>query len=278
MIKNLGEITSNQLLLFGGVYSNLQALEKLKVIAEDKGFTPNEIINNGDIVGYCAQPEECVQFVKEWGIHNIIGNVEENLREGIDDCGCDFDEGTRCDIFSRQWYPFAQQAVSKESVDWMKELPNQLRFEFGGKKWCVVHGSPNHISEFIFNSTSWQMKKSHLLALQVDGIIAGHSGLPFSNEKDGKYWVNPGVIGMPANDGQAAVWYAILKQENGAIKIEYHSFNYDHQMANQLMLEKGLPSTYAKTLLTGIWDNCEILPEEEANNQGLKIFPKISKP
>ncbi|MFT7086480.1 MAG: putative phosphodiesterase, partial [Vicingaceae bacterium] len=172
--KNI-KIPSNKILLFGGVYSNLQALQQMQRIASEKGFTPDEIICNGDIVGYCAQPEESVQLIKEWGIHNIIGNVEENLREGADDCGCDFDEGTRCDIFSRQWYPFAQKTVSKESVDWMKELPNQLRFEFGGKKWAVVHGSPDHISEFIFNSTSWQMKKSHLNTLHVDGIIAGHS-------------------------------------------------------------------------------------------------------
>jgi hypothetical protein len=39
-----------------------------------------------------------------------------------------------------------------------------------------------------------------------------------------------------------------------------------------LMLEKGLPASYAKTLLTGIWDNCEILPEKETRNQGKPIF------
>lgn len=264
-------ISGSKLLLFGGVYSNLQALQKLKGIAEENGFSPEEIICNGDIVGYCAQPEESVQLIRDWGIHNIIGNVEENLRDGSDNCGCDFDEGTRCDIFSRHWYPFAQKNTSQESVKWMKTLPKQLTFEFGGKKLAVVHGSPRHISEFVFNSTDEKIKLNYLNTLDVDGIIAGHSGLPFYNKIQKKYWINPGVIGMPANDGQTSVWYAILVVENGEIKVEHHSFKYDHISTNKLMIEKGLPKSYAKTILTGIWDNCEILPEEETEAQGKKI-------
>lgn len=264
-------IPSTKLLLFGGVYSNLQALQQLKNIAEAKGFSPDEIICNGDIVGYCAQPEESVRLIREWGVHNIIGNVEENLREGIEDCGCDFDEGTRCDIFSRQWYLYAQKEVSEASIEWMKTLPRQLNFEFANKKWAVVHGSTTHISQFIFNSTPWEEKEKQLTLADVDGIIGGHSGLPFKNQKDGKYWVNPGVIGMPANDGQTSVWYVTMEVIDGELKISHHAFKYDHQTTNQLMLEKGLPDSYAKTLLTGIWDNCEILPQTETKAQGEKI-------
>jgi predicted phosphodiesterase len=270
MIQNI-TLPSKQVLLFGGVYSNFQALQQMREIAEKKGFAPSEIICNGDIVGYCAQPEECVQHVKNWGIHNIIGNVEENLREGVDDCGCDFDEGTQCDLLSKQWYPFAQKAISVEAVEWMKTLPNRLTFELGNKKWAVVHGSPSHISEFIFKSTKWELKESHLNALQVDGIVAGHSGLPFSEEHQDKHWINPGVIGMPANDGQTKVWYAILKENNGLVEVEHHTFSYQHEKASSLMKEKGLPESYAKTLVTGIWDNCDILPEEETKAQGKRI-------
>jgi len=270
--SNKISITANKVLLFGGVYSNLHALERLKQIAEAQGFLPKQIICNGDIVGYCAQPEDCLQFVKAWGIHNIIGNVEENLRGGVDDCGCDFEEGTRCDILSRQWYPSAQNAVSQPSIEWLKTLPRYLEIDFAGKKWAVVHGSPSNISEFIFNSTEWAVKEKYIEDLQVDGIIAGHSGLPFSNKRNDKYWINPGVIGMPANDGQTAVWYGILTVEKAEIKVEHHAFEYDYNTANGLMKEKELPASYAKTLRTGIWDNCDILPEEETRNQGKKIL------
>ena len=270
MIKKIS-IPSDKLLLFGGVYSNLQALEKLLFIAQQKGFSPNEIICTGDIVGYCAQPEECVAFIKKWNIHSIIGNVEEQLREKAEDCGCDFNEGSRCDVFSKQWYPYAQKKVSSTSLQWMQELPNFLTFEFGGKKAVVVHGSFSNISQFIFKSTPWEVKANELQSCSADLIIAGHSGLPFSQCIDNKWWINPGVIGMPANDGSTDVWYAELRLNHGRITVSHCSFSYDHITANQLMTNNQLPSAYSKTLLNGIWDNCEILPTQETLAQGKAI-------
>lgn len=265
-------ISGNAILLFGGVYSNLQALEKMKEIAVAEGFTPDRIICNGDIVGYCAQPEESLNFIKDWGIHSITGNVEQQLREGQEDCGCDFVDGTRCDIFSRQWYPYAQQNVSTESVAWLEQMPDFLEFDFAGKKVAVVHGSKSHVSQFVFKSTPWKVKQKEFELTKADVIIGGHCGLPFQDEKNGLLWINPGVIGMPANDGQTDVWYSILSENSGEITVEHHHFSYDHVLANQLMTEKGLPASYAKTLLTGIWDNCDILPEEETKAQGKVIM------
>ena len=65
-IIDLGKI-SGKTLLFGGVYSNLQALEALKQIAEKENINPENCFCTGDIVGYCAQPEETVQLFKLWG-------------------------------------------------------------------------------------------------------------------------------------------------------------------------------------------------------------------
>lgn len=265
------EVESDKLLLFGGVYSNLQALEKMKALAEENGFSPKEVICNGDIVGYCAQPEESLQLVKEWGIHAIIGNVEEQLREGADDCGCDFESGTRCDVFSRQWYPYAQAKVGKEMINWLNTLPYHLTFNFFGRSVTVVHGAYSHISRYVFKSTDWKEKIKEFEDSDSDIIIAGHSGLPFSEKKEDKIWINPGVIGMPANDGSTSAWYAILKWEGNAVNVEHHSFTYNNGKANQLMLENNLPQEYANTLLTGIWDNCEILPPRETELQGKAI-------
>ena len=87
---------SNKYLFFGGSYSNLHALETLKSIADELSITSDRIYHTGDIVGYCAFPEETISFVRDWNIHVIAGNVEIQLREGEDDCGCNFEEGSRC--------------------------------------------------------------------------------------------------------------------------------------------------------------------------------------
>ncbi|GJM34745.1 MAG: hypothetical protein DHS20C18_37460 [Saprospiraceae bacterium] len=269
--KEIG-ILEGKILVFGGVYSNLQALNRMQEIAKTLAIPSGNTICTGDVVAYCAQPEECVQLVLDWGIHCIAGNVEIQLREGGDDCGCDFTAGGRCDVFSRQWYPYAQEMLSAQSIDWMKQLPDFLRFTYAGLSGLVVHGSYFETSEYIFKSTPWPIKAQNFNKTQSDLILAGHCGLPFHEEQSGKFWLNPGVIGMPANDGTSQVWYMILeKRPEGKILFSHHSFEYDHELTAQLMQQHQLPLAYAKTLETGYWDSCEILPEVETAQQGTKL-------
>lgn len=263
---------SKRKLLFGGPYSNLHALQALQKEAIDLGFEPHEIICTGDAVGYCAFPQETVDLIRSWGIHCIPGNVEEQLSSGAEDCGCDFSDGSRCDVFSRQWYPFAQQAMQPEALMWMKQLPNHIRFELGGQIWIVVHGSYSELSGYVFQSTPWEKKAAEMALAETDCIVAGHSGLPFVSEVDGRTWLNAGVIGMPANDGDPRCWYAILEEKNGVASWSFHRLSYDHEAAATAMREKGLPEAYAKTLNSGIWDNCEILPETETALQGQRLL------
>ena len=266
--QNIGRL-SNKVMVFGGIYSNYQALSTLISIAEREKIEPSNIICTGDIVGYCAEPERCLQAVKDWGIHTILGNVEIQLRDDAPDCGCNFDNDSRCDVLSKQWYPFAQNHVSKSSRSWLASLPEHLTFKFGNKKWLVVHGSFFDTSAFIFRSTPWEIKKENLKAARVDGILAGHCGLPFHDVEASHYWLNAGVIGMPANDGTTRVWYMIL--EENPFRFEHRSFEYDFRTAYDLMTANALPSAYAETLLTGIWDNCDILPDEETEAQGCAL-------
>ncbi len=268
--KHLHKVKHN-LLVFGGVYSNLQALKALKSRADVLGIGPQNIICTGDIVAYCAQPEACVQFIKAWGIHVIAGNVELNIKDGVDDCGCNFSEGGRCDVLSKQWYPYAKASLSKDSLEFISHLPEFLRFNFGGKSCLVVHGSYTDTSEFVFKSTPWEIKQRQFDLADVDTIIGGHCGLPFEDSRDGKQWFNPGVIGMPANDGTTDVWYGLLESGNGSVIPSLHRLAYDHREAAQRMRKKALPESYALTLETGLWDNCEILPEEETALRGTPI-------
>lgn len=262
---------SGRVLLFGGVYSNLQALEKLKSLAEYENISPENCICTGDIVGYCAQPEETVQLFKLWKPRSIAGNVEVQLREGADDCGCDFREGSRCDGFSQLWYPFAQSKLSKNSLDFIAALPDHITFEYANKKVAIVHGSFENISEFIFESTPWERKQPNFEATKSNVVIAGHCGLPFYHLNKDNLWLNPGVIGMPANDGTPSVWYAILDDCNDTFSFKHHRLDYNHKLTSKLMQNGLLPEAYARTINTGIWDNTEILPAVESGLQGFKI-------
>jgi len=269
MVKKINDLgnKSGKMLLFGGVYSNFQALNSLMQLAADHGIPPENCICTGDIIGYCGQPQETLDAFKKWGAHSILGNVEIQLRDDQDDCGCDFTTGSRCDGFSEIWYAFAKANLHSTSKEYFKSLPDHITFEYAGKKIGVVHGSYDNVSQFVFKSTEWKDKQISLDALNTDVIIAGHCGLPFADELHGKFWLNPGVIGMPANDGQSSTW-AIILDDGVGFEHEHIQVSYDHVAAMEEMQKRQLPAEYALTLATGIWDNMEILPEIEKLLQG----------
>ncbi len=275
-IKHIGT-KSGKLLLFGGVYSNLQALEQLISIAEEAGIPPENCICTGDITGYCAQPEETVQLFRKWGALAIAGNVEQQLANDSEDCGCDFKSGSRCDDFSKMWFPYTKGHLSQESVQWIATLPENISFSYADKKVTVVHGNYQNISEFIFASNAEDSKQRCFEKTESDVIIAGHCGLPFHQKLKGKLWLNPGVIGMPANDGTPRVWYMLLEAKGDHLEYTHQSFEYDAEKAQKLMYQNHLPEAYGDTLTSGIWDNMEILPEVEKMGQGIPIYFDITQ-
>ncbi len=270
-IAHIGTKTG-KLLLFGGVYSNLQALEQLISIAKEEDILAENCICTGDITGYCAQPEETVQAFRDWGALSIAGNVELQLANDSEDCGCDFKAGGRCDSFSKLWFPYTKGRLSQESLDWISHIPEYLSFDFGGKKVTVVHGNYGNTSEFIFESNADTSKQKCFDHTKSDVIIAGHCGLPFHQSIKERLWLNPGVIGMPANDSTTRVWYMLLEIQGGEIKYTHRSFEYDYNTTQQLMYKNHLPEAYADTLSSGLWDNMEILPEVEKMGQGIPIY------
>jgi predicted phosphodiesterase len=256
-------------LFFGGSYSNIHALQSLKEEAEKLNIPAQNIYHTGDVVGYCAFPNETVNAVREWGINVIAGNVEVQLSEGKKSCGCNFEKGSRCADFSTRWYPYAQTQVSVANIDWMKTLKTYQVVEINGLRFGIIHGGLTDISQFIFESTDTAKKEEIIHQLNVDVVVAGHSGIPFMQQIKTKYWINPGVIGMPANDGTPRGWYAIYNAITNTFTLK--SLNYDHIEASKEMIGKDLPTEYAKTLIDGFWDNCEILPNVETAQQGIKI-------
>ena len=179
--RNLGALTG-PVLIFGGAYSNLDALVAVRAEAERRGIPPTSVICCGDTPGYCAEPEECLDLLAEWQCHAIAGNVETNLVNGTDDCGCGFGDGSRCDMFAKLWYNYAAKHVSQGNLAFMAELPDMLRFTYAGRKVVVLHGSPENQSEFVWRSTSAVEKAQFCADAGAEVVVGGHCGLPFAHE------------------------------------------------------------------------------------------------
>ena len=271
-ITDLGEVT-DPLLVFGGPYGNLEATNALFAAAGRLGIPPERVVCTGDVVAYAADPLATVELVRESGIAVVMGNCEESLGGDADDCGCGFEEGSACNLLSVQWYAYAKAALDTDAKRWMASLPRQITFSMAGRRLAVVHGAASAINRFVFESTPGEEKLAEIAATGADGVICGHSGLPFTQVPEGRLWHNAGVIGLPANDGTSRVWYGLLRPERDGITVEHHPLRYDHTLAAAKMRARGLSDEYAGTLDTGVWHDCEVLPPEETARQGEILAP-----
>ena len=267
LTRDIGGI-GEPVLIFGGPYSNRQATEALLRQARKLGIPPERIICTGDVVAYCAAPAETTAMIRDAGIHVVQGNCEISFGENADNCGCGFDEGSTCDRLSAQWFDYARRHLDKDAANWMASLPGQIRFEMAGRKLAVVHGTPASVNRFVFPSTSLRDKQTWITSTGCDGVICGHSGLPFTQEIEGLLWHNAGVIGMPANDGTQRTWFSLITPDRTDIRIEHMALTFDATAASAQMMREELPAEYAQTLSSGLWDNCDILPDAETAEQG----------
>ena len=263
------------LLLFGGPYSNLQATEAVLAEARRRHIPPHRIVCTGDVVAYGGDPKACVDLIRRSGIQIVMGNCEEQLAADAEDCGCGFAPGSECDRLSAAWFTFARSELDADDRAWMATLPRSLPVEIAGLRLVAVHGSLGEISRFVFASTPTRIKALDVTLAGADGIIGGHCGLPFTQSIGDGLWHNPGVVGMPANDGTPRVWYSVIEpgSEPRSIAIEHNALEYDHEAAASAMRRAGLPEGYTNALSSGLWPNCNVLPAREARLQGSALSP-----
>jgi predicted phosphodiesterase len=256
------------LLVFGGPYSNLEATRAMRQRAEALAIPPSNVICTGDVVAYCAAPEETAQLVADWGCHVIQGNCEQQLAAGAEDCACNFEDGTECAALAKGWYPFANGRMSPEMRAWMDGLPETLRFTFAGRTFRVVHGGTDIVNRWVFPSER-DVLTDEIMRAGAEVVIAGHSGIPSITRVGKRVWFNPGVIGMPANDGTADVWFGLVRAiDDGSVMLSTHRLAYDHQTAAAGMRRYGHANGYARTLVTGLWPSLDILPPAERDATG----------
>ena len=268
--SDLGVI-HNECLVFGGPYSNREATQRLLAEVQSRRIAPDHVICTGDVVAYCADPQSTVDLIRNNGIHVVMGNCEESLATDADDCGCGYNEGSSCDLLSVQWYRYAREQLTRDAKQWMSSLPRSITFRMAGRRFQVIHGGVSSINRFVFPSTPSATKREELDLSTADAIVAGYSGVPFSEFIDNRLWHNPGVIDMPANDGTPRVWYSVIAPEQDGIRIEHHALSYDHETAAQSMRDNGFPEEYGLALESGLWPADDVMPSVDRQRRGMKL-------
>lgn len=251
--------TADAIALCGGPYSNFAAVEAF--IAATHGM-PRFCL--GDIGGFGPDPNRTLDLIRAAHIACIQGNYDHAVGHDERDCGCGY-----VDPLDRRYaqvsFDYTAAHTSDEHKAWLRELPPRRLLRWRGTRILLVHGSPDAVNEFVWESEcddaaidAWLEREA------VDGICATHSGIPWIRRTSRGFWCNVGVLGRPAHDGTPRVGYALLRHEGGAVVPSLVPLDYDVARVAAAMRAAGLPEAFPASLETGLWTTCyNILPPAE---------------
>lgn len=248
--------------LIGGIYSNDHALVATLADIDRRGADATYFL--GDLGAFGPHPDRVPERLIERGIAGIQGNYEESLSSGATDCNCGYTD-PRDNHYAQISYDYTAAKTSDALKRWMGVLPKHIRFEAGGFRVLLSHGSPRKINEFLWQSTSPDAFLNRMCdEAAADIIICTHTGLHWQKQvAPRRHVINAGVIGRPANDGRTNVWYTMLTI-GGDIGVEFIPIEYDHAALAREMAAESLPREFIETIETGWWTTClEVLPAKE---------------
>ena len=253
----------SKIALFGGIYSNYLALEVAINDARSRGA--QELYCLGDLGAFGPHPDRVFPLLRENEVNTLAGNYDDSLARGLEDCQCGYTD-PRDNHFARISYRYTFENTSKENKEWLGRLPQEIRFEIGGQKVLLCHGSPRRMNEFLWESTTPDHFLDKLLRdHEADAVFATHTGIKWSRRLSGnKLFANVGVLGRPANDGAPQVWYTLVEMHDSVLEVTSVPVSYDHVSLAREMHAEGLPDEFIATLETSWWTTClEVLPMKE---------------
>ena len=234
------------------IHANLPALET--VLADIVAEGPDEVWCLGDVVGYNAQPNECVDLVRERAALSLCGNHDLAVIGTIDVADFSGDAGA-----AARW---TRTVLGEEQTGWLRTLdPQALR---PGVE--LFHGSPRdavwdyvlseHVALISIIETEAPIVlvgHSHVaLALGWDGeqLTGGLAPDGTEVELEGARWLlNPGSVGQPRDGDPRAAWLLI---DDEAKRAQFRRVDYPIEKTQAAIRENGLPEALAGRLAHGI--------------------------
>lgn len=235
--------------IFGDIHANLEALDAVLADASAQGADQYACI--GDVVGYNANPHECIARVKELQCGVVKGNHDEEASAESEIIGLN---------------PLAQAALewtranlTDEDKQWLRDL----RMVRQVRDFTIVHAtldSPGNWA-YVMNkfdamaSFSYQYTQlcffghTHTPRFYVkEHTVMIESSNRIKIEQGKKYFINVGSVGQP-RDGNWKASYALYDHDSNTVEIR--RVNYDIEETQRKIRDGGLPGPLADRLIIG---------------------------
>jgi predicted phosphodiesterase len=231
------------------IHSNLEALEVVLEDARASKCTHYACV--GDVVGYNANPKECLDIVRSMGMPCVKGNHDEycssdDALDGFNPHAAEAVLWTRRQLSSadKQWLndlKYIRLVASFSMVHATLDVP---------QRWGYVFDKLMAAASFTYQNTSvCFFGHTHVpVAFIRDSMVRGGTYTKFKVEQGRKYFVNVGSVGQP-RDGNPRAAYVIYDLDEGSI--ELRRLEYNIPKTQKKIHEAGLPARLAERLAVG---------------------------
>lgn len=229
--------------LISDIHANLPALE---AVWEDlQAQAPDSVYCLGDLVGYGAQPNEVIQFIRDHDVPTIMGNYDNGVGNDLDSCGCAYTD-KRLERLGELSIWWSRGHTTTENKEYLRSLPKEIRLSDNETDILLVHGSPRSLHEYLPEERPIVTFERIAKVAECDIMLFGHTHLPYQKQVADTLFVNTGSVGRP-KDGDPRACYVIL--DNG--QVEFRRIEYDMEVASKAIKESDLPDYYAEELIVG---------------------------
>jgi len=229
--------------IISDIHSNLEALMEVLGEVDARGITT--IICLGDVVGYGANPNECIDVLKERSIPCIAGNHDKAVigERSISD----FSDYAKAGVL------WNMKNLSKHNLEFIKRFPYSIE----NHNALFVHSSPDYPEEFRYLFFPQDAVTSFRYFSQPICFV-GHTHHPliFCEDmsttkltKEKRFIVNVGSVGQP-RDGDWRSCFVVF--DTDAWSVSYVRVEYDVKAAQKKIYKAGLPKKLGDRLLVGV--------------------------
>jgi len=235
--------------IIADIHGNLEAFQT--VLEDIKTQNVNQIVCLGDVVGYNANPKECLQIVRDMNIPCVKGNHDEycsseDALEGFNPHAAEAVHWTRNQLTTedRQWLrdlKYSRMVGNFTIVHATLDAPQRWGYVFD--KLAAAASFPYQNTQVCF------FGHTHVpVAFMRDSVVRGGTYSKFKIDVSKKYFVNVGAVGQPRDNNPKAA-YVVFDTDAGTI--ELRRLDYDIPTTQEKIRAAGLPERLAERLEFG---------------------------
>jgi diadenosine tetraphosphatase ApaH/serine/threonine PP2A family protein phosphatase len=235
--------------ILSDLHANLEATHAVLADANERGCT--DYICLGDVVGYNANPRECLEIVQKMDCPIVKGNHDEQA--SLEESSRDFNALAEMAI---NW---TREQLTDADKRWLRELPLSRQVH----DFTIVHATLDSPGQwgYVFNTldAAASFPAQHTTVCffghtHVAGAFVRDDGVKrvkvdeLTIEPTKKYFINTGSVGQP-RDGDWRAGYCIYHVEKSVV--EQRRVKYDLATAQEKIIKAGLPRLLAERLKLG---------------------------